>query len=342
MASISDKLDGLIKELNENIVDNGGVPKPYKGGLTIAEHVDHIGKLIDSMPTSSSGSLASGSGFYSYKQTSTAKYIYIYYRSGSGYVRWELHNAPSVNENSNTWQIGPVYSCDSSFEPQTKLVTGGEFELALRENGAADFCGGNNHGDENTDTFNLWIDGKMISSFSELSEDILPFGRIQAVEEATINRCNTPSDDIIKHQKMWTFEQGKVLVDQTIKFLEQLSMDTVLVCMFPAMREIFPYGVRQSSIGVETMTSQGFDSPKTNGNEMFYRMYGPNVVADIRAKTNNPNDAASLWINSSSAELNKLYFTYFGSAVNSANPTTVSANTIIQAESEYKISYTAT
>lgn len=50
MASISDKLDGVIKEFNELIEESGGTPPKYTGGLTIMEHVEHLGKLIDSMP----------------------------------------------------------------------------------------------------------------------------------------------------------------------------------------------------------------------------------------------------------------------------------------------------
>ena len=54
MASISDKLDGVIRDFNELIERNGGDPIPYKGGLTIMDHVEHIGKLVDNIPASSS------------------------------------------------------------------------------------------------------------------------------------------------------------------------------------------------------------------------------------------------------------------------------------------------
>lgn len=49
MASISDKLDTVIKELNELIAGNGGTPIPYNGSMAIDDHVDHIAKLVDAI-----------------------------------------------------------------------------------------------------------------------------------------------------------------------------------------------------------------------------------------------------------------------------------------------------
>ena len=267
------------------------------------------------------------------------KYLFIYYKSGEHYVRWELHNVPAAASNSNTWQIGRICGVDSTNDTNlVEIVRGGEFELAFKENGAADYCGGNNHGDETTDTFILHIDGKQIDDLTTLDNAVHPFTRIDAFEIATVNRCDTPSEDILKHQKIWIFEDGKVKVRQTLKFLEQLVVDVALMCMFPALRSAYTHGIRNGGIDIETMTDSEYTKVYTTSDDVFYEMYGSTVTAKIHAATDNPENKSVMWINPT-VDLNKLYYGYYG-VTNSANPTTVTTDTVITAESEYDVAYT--
>lgn len=278
-----------------------------------------------------------GNSFYNYIVDGTAKRLYIYYKSGGKYVRWELHNAPTTSINSNTWQLGAVYGLDGELSNPVELVTGGEFELALKEHGASDYCGGNNHGDETTDTFHLFIDGKAIDDLSLLSGAYVSFNRIDAIEVANINRCDTPAEDIAKHQKVWTFENGTVKVKQSIEFLQQLQIDGMLICMLASNRSAFNYGVRQGKVGIETMTDSTYSIIRTQTNDMFYEMYGENATAKITAKSFNGAGYSGLWINPTSA-LNKLYYTYWENS-NPTFPATVNANETLHWESEYNIAY---
>ena len=276
--------------------------------------------------------------FYKYESNSTSKYLYIYYKSGEKYVRWELHNVPTQTTNSNTWQIGHVCGFDANLGNMAEIVEGGEFEIALKEHGAEDYCGGNNHGDETTDSFVLHIDGKLISDLSALDNDYHAFNRIDAFEIATINRCNTPDEDIATHQKIWTFENGTVKVRQTLKFLEALSVDGWLCTMFKASRAAFPYGVRQSMVEIEDMHESPFSSPSTTANEVMYFMYGDHTSAKITAKTMAHTPEARLWIDDQSTA-NKLYYTFFGTN-NAGNPASVAANSVYYWEQEYDVAYT--
>lgn len=280
-----------------------------------------------------------GNSLYRYEASGSARYIHVYYKSGNSWVKWQLHNVPSANSNSDTWQIGRVCGLDGNLENLVELVRGGEFELAIREHGADDYCGGNNHGDETTDTFKLFIDGKPVSDLSTLPTDYTPFNRIDAFEIATVNRCDTPSEDIVKHQKVWTFSGGKVKVRQTLKFLEQLSVDVAMVCMCAALRSAFPYGVRKGGVAIEDMTTSTYTKVYTTDTDVFYEYYGNKATCKVHAKTDNPDNASTMWINNTT-DLNKLYYGYFG-ITNSASPTTVPANTVITAESEYDVAYTA-
>lgn len=276
--------------------------------------------------------------FYKIVKSGTATYVYICYASGNKIVQWELHNVPAAASNSDTWQIGHVmgYNFDgTTLSSGVELVAGGEFELAFKEHGATDFCGGNNHGDENTDSFTLHIDGKAID-FSNIDNDYHPFNRIDAIEEATVNRCDTPSDDILSHQKIWTFENGEVRVRQTIKYLESLQVDGMLVCMFAANRSVYPYAVRQGSVAVEDMSAQGFTHIWTKKSEVFCEMFGDNTTAKISSKIEN-GITPGLWINDT-ATLNKLYYEAYSSA-NSVNPASVESGTVVCVESIYNVAY---
>ena len=284
--------------------------------------------------------------FYKYVQRTytagTQKYLFVYFKSGNKVVRWALMNTPASGSNSDTWQIGGVKGYDFDgvdVSNEVELAMNGEFELAIKEHGAADYCGGVNHGDENTDVFKLFIDGKQISDLTTLDENYHTFERIDAFEIATINRCNTPSQDIITHQKIWTFENGKVRVHQTCKFLEQIQVDVMMVCMFKAVRSVYPYGIRQGGVGIETMTDATFTKKYTTGNDAYYLYYGNDATAKIHAKTDNDGSVRQsvLWIDNGN-NFNKLYFGYWGWN-DSSHPVTVPENTIVTEETEYDIAY---
>ena len=165
-----------------------------------------------------------------------------------------------------------------------------------------------------------------------------PFDRIDAFELANINRCNTPSEYILKHQKVWSFRDGKVEVRQTIKFLEELVVDTALVCMFAALRSAFPYGIRKGGVNIEDMSTSDYTKTYTMSDDMFYEYYGDFATAKIHASTDNPENKSVMWINNT-IDLNKLYYGYYG-ITDSSHPTTVPINTIITSMSEYDVAYT--
>jgi len=275
-------------------------------------------------------------GFYRIAKSQSATYVYIYFASGKGkVVGWELHNVPAASSNSNTWQIGHVMGYDFDGLEVSKgveLVSGGEFELAFKEYGSADYCGGNNHGDENVVDFTLMIDGKTVDT-AIADGDFHTFDRIDAIEHAIVNRCDTPTENILKHQKIWTFENGTVKVRQTLEFLEDLECD-FLCCMLAANRSAFTHGVRQGRVGTEDMSTSTFERISTSGNEMMYLMYGANATAKVTAKLPEHSPAGSLWINNAES-LNKLYYNYFGQMPS----TPVASGTVLKWEQEYDIAY---
>lgn len=275
--------------------------------------------------------------FFRFAQSGSASYLYIYYVSGDKVVQWELHNVPASASNSDTWQLGHVVGYDFNgreISSGVELVSGGEFELAFKEYGAADYCGGNNHGDENQQDFTLLVDGKKVEDLTTLDEKFHAFDRIDAIEHAIINRCDMPEENILKHQKIWSFENGTVKVRQTLEFLESLHCD-FLCCMLAANRTAFEYGVRQGRCGTEDMRNTGFEHISTRGNEMMYLMYGDHASAKVTAKLEDHTPSGSLWINDAST-LNKLYYNFYGQVPN----TEVESGTVLHWESEYDIAYT--
>lgn len=274
-------------------------------------------------------------GFYKISTVSSQTYVDIYYVSGNKVVMWELKNTPSSTINSNTWQLGHVVGYDFDgrvVSNAVELVAAGEFELAFKEYGAADYCGGVNHGDENQTDFVLIIDGKAINTASA-DGAFHSFERIEAVEHALINRCDTPNDNILKHQKIWIFENGAVKVLQTLEFLQSMECD-FLCCMLPANKTAFNKGVRQKGVVTETLTADTFDSVITSGNEMAYLMYGANASAKVTARTCAHTPDAVLWINNAPT-LNKLYYNFYGQMPR----TNVPSGTVVWWEQEYDIAY---
>lgn len=330
---------GLNGKVNESIAYKSGVNTIFSDFGAVTAYMPVERRTIKEDFEELSDIVEKGNSLYKYEVSGTAKYLFIYYKSGKSWVRWQLHNVPSANSNSNTWQIGRICGLDENLENITELVRGGEFELAIREHGAADYCGGNNHGDETTDVFKLFIDGKPITDLSTLPGTYTPFTRIDAFEIATVNRCDTPTEDIIKHQKIWAFEDGKVKVRQTLKFLETLSVDVAMVCMCAALRSAFPYGIRKGGVAIEDMTTATYDKVYITADDVFYEYYGDKATCKVHSKTDNHNNTSVMWINNTS-DLNKLYYGYYG-ITNSANPTTVTVGTVITAESEYDVAYTA-
>lgn len=337
-------VDGVVQEdislldgTNTIWASNGNLSIQFKDTpVSIADYIADITALPN---LANAPKLRLGYGqknsFYRIYKNGSSTYVYIYYVSGEKIVGWELHNVPAAASNSNTWQIGHVMGYDFdgvTLSNGVELVSGGEFELAFKEYNAADYCGGNNHGDENMDDFTLTIDGKTID-LSNIDDNFHVFDRIDAIEHATINRCNTPSENILKHQKIWTFENGTVKARQSLEFLESLECD-FLCCMLTANRSAFTYGVRQGRVGTEIMTTSSFNKISTSGNEMMYLMYGTNATAKVTAKCEEHTPVASLWINGAST-VNKLYYNFYGQMPR----TSVESGTVVKWESEYDIAY---
>lgn len=274
--------------------------------------------------------------FYKVEKAGNNTYLRIYYPSGDKIVRWSLQNTPASSINSNTWQLGAVYGYDfdgSEVSNGVELVLGGEFELAFREYGSADYCGGINHGDENTNDFTLLIDGKIVS-LTNADNTYHAFDRIVAIEHATVNRCDTPSENILLHQKIWTFENGVVRVWQTLKFLETLTCD-FLCGMLPASRTAFTLGVRQGNTETEVMETADFSIVTTHGNQQMYEMYGTNASARFTVDTCEHTPVTSMYINNAPT-MNKLYVEFFGTLTNQQE---VTSGTVLQWKQEYDIAY---
>lgn len=137
----------------------------------------------------------------------------------------------------------------------------------------------------------------------------------------------------MKHQKIWTFENGTVKVRQTLEFLESLECD-FLCCMLAANRSAFTHGVRQGRVGIEDMSSATYDKVYTRGNEMMYLMYGTNATTKVTVRTADHTPECTLWINNATS-LNKLYYNYFGQMPRTA----VESGTVLKWEQEYDIAY---
>lgn len=102
------------------------------------------------------------------------------------------------------------------FTPVFRALQQGEVGLALREEGAGDFCGGF-HGDEVLTAVSLTLDGR------ELPLDRPFFGRFEHFsfsEDSELYRCNTPSMRLARHCQRYTVDGDTLYVSQRVEWIK--------------------------------------------------------------------------------------------------------------------------
>ena len=143
------------------------------------------------------------------------------------------YNGSNGGYNRSNYRIKTAAICKKSGDGFVKVhdvLQQGEISLAfkekLAESGtmAGDFVGGY-HGDENikytengAPMVKLSIDGKELPVDGKTEAEYA--GSFVEFEQVTlINRCNTPSENIMEHSQKYTFDTDGVHVKQSVKFL---------------------------------------------------------------------------------------------------------------------------
>ena len=222
----------------------------------------------------------------------------------SNYDVWSLDGASQYTRN----QYG-------RFKENLELVTTGEWELAIREEGANDFFGGNAHGDEIMTLIEVIIDGDEVDLNNRENYEA---NDIRIITTSELYRDNTITEEpelAGYHFKEYTFNKDGLNLNQKVEFVKSLTIDVAYLGMIPTLREsgktqiTDTYKIDDDPTEYDVSYEDGKLGDPLEGNKVTIYGEDSNVVVSMEIldkKTNIPSRVL-VWNNS---RYNKMYFIY--------------------------------
>jgi hypothetical protein len=225
---------------------------------------------------------------------------------------WRCHGSYKSTRNTNgTFTLGQWFSGD------------GEWEFAVQPAGAADFIGGNAHGNEERTSWMVTLDGKAMPTTPGLyagsclemfqqSNGFLP----GSTDETRWTPKGPPVLDIVKHWTLTSADFSDMRLGIRLKFLSSLTLAYSYMCgMFKndiglGAGKVFTHGARDFSwqnLLVSDPALQGNDI----GPEMILRSPETGLAVHYKAEEGWTEPGRRLRWNYS-ADLQKIYPSWFG------------------------------
>tara|TARA_R110002020_G_scaffold294387_1_gene510205 strand:+ start:345 stop:1832 length:1488 start_codon:yes stop_codon:yes gene_type:complete len=210
---------------------------------------------------------------YQCRAIKTANNLKIYQKgTGQNYIEYNLDRivAPlTVGQpysNVDNWRIKGCYECSSNLARLKPLTTDGAWELALREDGAADFMG-TYHGDDITTSVYFIVDDNVYGQTE--SFDITNFDSLQVIQTGHLYRDNT-STLVADYYREHVYSKQGFDLKQSITWQAVMSIGGYM-SMIPIIRnwndgQITDRGLRinGSTMTVENLTNEGFAEVSTD------------------------------------------------------------------------------
>ena len=162
--------------------------------------------------------------------------LYIYLPSKKGYIRQQFVHSVRQEVNADNWRMGFVYACDDALNPETQITTSGEWECAVKLSGRADFSGGIAHGDEVGTELIVFLDGEIAQE--SVFTNITAFDELRIV---TVSNLYDPDDGttvVAIHGCERIYSKDGIVVNQTIKWLNDLTVTSCYLAMFPVVKAV--------------------------------------------------------------------------------------------------------
>lgn len=155
----------------------------------------------------------------------------IYIPTISGYIRYNFAHNVDSSRNSNCWIIHPLYAVTDNLTERYAVTTSGEFECALKIDGAPDFMGGSAHGSEVATFIHVLVDGTEIapSSITTLTE----CDEIRIIERSNLYDPNDETTLVAIHEKEYVWTKDKLIINQSVVWLVAENLRTSYLGMFP-------------------------------------------------------------------------------------------------------------
>ena len=162
--------------------------------------------------------------------------LYIRIPSKVGYVEYDFAHYINQSINANTWNIRITNAISDDLVFRYLITTTGEFECAIKIDGAPDFMGGIAHGSEVITGVQFTLDGKAVS-LSDIQANTT-FNELRVV---VISNLYDPSDETTiaaQHSKEYIFNENGLTINQMVKWLGSYTLTDSYLAMFPTAKAV--------------------------------------------------------------------------------------------------------
>ena len=165
--------------------------------------------------------------------------LYIYLPTKTGYARFNFEHYIRADTNADIWLEHPVYAVDNSLTERFAITTDGEFECAIKIDGAPDFMGGSAHGSEVMQSIRFFVDGKecLPSTLTTLQN----FETLRILEQSILYNPSDETTQAAIHGKEYIYSDGKLVINQSVKWLGTFNLSTSYLAMLPIAQTVSPY-----------------------------------------------------------------------------------------------------
>jgi len=227
-----------------------------------------------------------------------------------------LHNVnPSIRADNFTLRNVNVYEFDGenfTILPNTSIVTGGEWDCAIKELGKSDFMGGISHGDEVYTSVVAFVDGKLI----DIDNDnfLMECNEVDFYTKSHLLEVDNPVDNILaQHDKKFIINKSGIYVEQRVKFLQSIELDNSYLLMLPIARDISGVyvtnkGYMDNDYAIKDLSNQGnvITGTKAKSVTIYNQGAGHQVKARVELIDSN-NETDDFWMFLPTSAYNKIY-----------------------------------
>lgn len=242
--------------------------------------------------------------------------------NNDNYIRIPFMHVVNPAKNADNWRIICAYLSDGENDLQ-RLVTDGEWEMAVQLVGRPDFIGGGLHGNEVIDNLFSFIDGIPQTSPLYPVGTFVEGDEISFIEITKMYDPSNTSTQVATHRKFYTFTKDGLRLRQRIEWLGSYNLTYSYLAMFPVDRKsgnvqitetyhddknYILYDVSQSGFGGYPIIMK----PGVKAQFLSGRNLGISASAEIVKFS--PDVASRISFLSDSEYYNKMYFDFCGNA----------------------------
>ena len=263
--------------------------------------------------------------------------ISIYIPATTGYILYRLYHFVKEAIDCNCWQIYHVYKVSDSFSDQTDLTVGGEWECAIKLDGASQATGGQTHGYEymDADSTGMLLDGVPCDPTSLTSRT--SFTELKFYECSEMYDPDNPDTVIAYHGREYIFNEDGMTINQSLKMAVTDTLEFCYMAMFLPSKNYLDRAIFNNDFEMQTLASSTSDptttvtAPGATSTQMFDTTSGlsAEISVPIYPKGLTGGDTAKITDNAGS-NYNKLYYIVCENAA-------VAANDVFMSQTVYKI-----